>query len=169
MKKIGYKLVELSSNNVIQHWSADSKSSPVDANGIPTQLVIPTGIIVCAPTPNVEYDGYMLVDWMINENVLIQPPAMPVISDRQFFQQAALMGIITQDEAIAAVKTGTIPVVLQTIIDGITDPIQKFGAIMLVSGATQFERGHPMVSQIGAALNMSEEQIDQFFLAAAQL
>lgn len=97
----------------------------------------------------------------------VPPPRL--ISDRQFFQQAAVMSIITQAEALAAVQTGAIPAVLQTIVDGITDPDQKFAATMLLSGATIFERNHPFTEAVGAALGWTSEQIDQFFIAAAQL
>ena len=97
------------------------------------------------------------------------PPIPSIISDRQFFQQAAILGIITQAEALAAVQTGAIPAVLQTIVDGITDPDQKFAATMLLSGATVFERNHPFTEAVGAALGWTSAQVDQFFVAAAQL
>lgn len=98
------------------------------------------------------------------------PPYVPqVISDRQFFQQAAVAGIITQAEAIAAVQTGTIPSMLQTIIDGLPDADQKFAATMLLAGATQFERNHPLTVAVGAHLGLTTAQVDDFFIAAAQL
>lgn len=98
------------------------------------------------------------------------PPAIPqVISDRQFFQQAAVLGVITQAEALAAVQTGAIPAILQTIVDGIPDADQKFAATMLLAGATSFERAHPFTNAVGAALGWTSEQIDQFYIAAAQL
>lgn len=94
---------------------------------------------------------------------------IPDISDRQFFQQAAMMGLITQDEALAAVKTGTIPVVLQGIIDMIPDEGARFAATMMLAGATIFQRKHPFTEQVGGAMGWSAEQLDQFFLAASQL
>ncbi len=96
-------------------------------------------------------------------------PVPQIISDRQFFQQAAVLQIITQAEALAAVQTGAIPSVLQTIVDGIADPDQKFAATMLLAGATVFERNHPLTEAVGAALGWTSGQIDQFFISAAQL
>ena len=96
-------------------------------------------------------------------------PVPSTISDRQFFQQAAVSQIITQAEALAAVQTGTIPPVLQTVVDGITDSDQKFAATMLLSGATVFERNHPFTHAVGTALGWTSEQIDGFFMAAAAL
>jgi hypothetical protein len=98
----------------------------------------------------------------------VRPPLLP-ISDRQFFQQAALAGIITQAEALGAVQTGAIPAALQTIVDAIADPQQKFAAQMILSGATTFERNHPLTQSIGSALGWTEDQIDQFFRSAAAL
>jgi hypothetical protein len=98
----------------------------------------------------------------------VRPPLLP-ISDRQFFQQAALAGIITQAEALAAVQTGAIPAALQSIVDAIADPQQKFAAQMILSGATTFERNHPLTQSIGLALGWTEDQIDQFFRSAAAL
>lgn len=96
------------------------------------------------------------------------PPLVPQsISDRQFFHQLAVVGIITQDDALAS-NAAVIPPPLLAIIDAM--PLeQQFAAKMLVSGATVFERQHPMTIAIGTAYGWSEAQIDDFFRAAAQL
>jgi hypothetical protein len=106
----------------------------------------------------------------------ITPPPHPVIiapvpatiSDRQFFQQLAADGIITRAEALAAVKTGEIPAALAGIIDALPDD-QKFDAEMLLSGATTFERAHPLSVAIGEARGMTPEEVDDFFRRAAAL
>lgn len=74
----------------------------------------------------------------------LAPPVPDVISDRQCFQQLAILGKITQGEALAAVTTGTLP---QAVVDGIGQlpAAEQFPARMLLCGATQFERLHPMV------------------------
>ncbi len=103
---------------------------------------------------------------------IVFPVVIPqVISDRQFFQQLAVMGKIPKSEALAAVKTGTIPTDLQSIINLIADDDLKFEADMLLSGATQFYRDNAFVSMIGAMLDppMTSADLDQFWLAAAQL
>lgn len=100
-----------------------------------------------------------------------EPPPAPVpasISDRQFFQQLAVQGIITQDEALAAVKTGAIPVALQQLINGLP-AAQQFGATMIVAGATTFERDHPLTVAIGTAYGWTAAQMDALFQAAAEL
>jgi hypothetical protein len=47
---------------------------------------------------------------------VIVAPAPVIISDRQFFQTLAVEGRITEDEALAAVKTGELPATLQTLV-----------------------------------------------------
>lgn len=89
------------------------------------------------------------------------------ISDRQFFQQLAVDGIITQDQALAS-NAAVIPPPLLTIIEAMPAE-QQFAAKMLVSGATVFERNHPMTLAIAAARAMTSEQVDDFFRAAAAL
>lgn len=123
---------------------------------------------------NVQTGEQTIVDLTPEEIAEIQAHALPpyvppIISDRQFFQQASIAGIITQQEALAAVKTGEIPTVLQTIVDGIPDSNQRFAAEMLLSGATVFDRNHTLTEAVGAALGWTSEQIDQFFIDAALL
>jgi len=114
-------------------------------------------------------------DWTWNGADLVPPVAAPIvllvpqsISDRQFFQQLAVQGIITNDDALAAVKTGTLPSALQTLITQLPTE-QQFSAQMLFSGATTFERTHPMTIAIGTAYGWTPGQIDALFQAAAVL
>lgn len=114
-------------------------------------------------------------DKLNQSNIQIDPFIAPPqstpssISDRQFFQKLAVSGIITQNEALAAVKTGDIPLALQNIVDQIADVDAKFAAEMILSGATVFMRDHPLTTAIGAARGMTTEQINQFFREASQL
>ncbi|AWJ86316.1 hypothetical protein TSH58p_22630 (plasmid) [Azospirillum sp. TSH58] len=95
-------------------------------------------------------------------------PAPPAISDRQFFQALALDGYITQAEALAAVRTGALPPVLADLLDHM-DGDERFGAEMLLSGATEFRRDHPMTVAIGEARGMTPIEVDDFFRRAAAL
>lgn len=107
-----------------------------------------------------------------NSTPLIPPPPPPTIypiSDRQFFQQAAIDGYISQAEALAAVQTGLIPGSLQAIVDQISDPDERFNAQMILSGATTFTRGHPLTNQIGTAMGKTPAELDAFFIAALSL
>jgi hypothetical protein len=95
-------------------------------------------------------------------------PVPSAISDRQFFQRLAEQGVITQAEALSAVKVGAIPATLQALINQMPQD-QQFAALMIVSGGTTFERMHPMTIAIGTAYGWSSDEIDAFFTAAAVL
>lgn len=127
---------------------------------------------IIGPENELDWEEYQT--WLSDGNTPEEPESEPLqvpstISDRQFFQQAAILGIITQAEALDAVRTGTIPPVLQSIVDGIQDASEKFAATMLLAGATVFERNHPFTNAVGVALGWSSQQIDQFFIDAAKL
>lgn len=97
------------------------------------------------------------------------PAAAPAtISDRQFFQALAQAGAITADEALAAVMTGRLPAAIEAAVSALPEA-QQFAARMLLSGATAFERGHPMVAQLGAALGYDDKALDALWSAAAAL
>ena len=95
--------------------------------------------------------------------------ALPDISDRQCFQQLAIMGRVTDDEALAAVTVGALP---QVVTDGIAQlpADQQFGAKMLLCGATLFQRAHPMVPVFMHFVGIDgSTDIDAFWRAASAL
>ncbi|MCO6050828.1 hypothetical protein NGM99_13675 [Mesorhizobium sp. RP14(2022)] len=97
-----------------------------------------------------------------------EPPVPASISDRQFSQALAMQGLITQDEALAAVKTGDVPADMQAYVDQLP-AAERFAATMLLSGATSFNRDHPLVDGFGAAKGMTPEQIDDLWRFGATL
>lgn len=94
-------------------------------------------------------------------------PVPPSISDRQFFQQLANDGIISQSEALAS-NAAVIPAPLLAILEAMPAD-QQFSAKMIVSGATIYKREDPLTVAIGTAYGWSAGQIDAFFQAAAAL
>lgn len=94
-------------------------------------------------------------------------PVPETVSDRQFAQVLAKMGVMTQDEALAFVKVGEVPAKLQAAIDSIEDPDQRFAVNMAVSGATTFNRSNPSTLFLLKALGWTPEQADDLWRAAA--
>jgi len=90
------------------------------------------------------------------------------ISDRQFFHALAKRSIISEAEAEAAVATGEIPAAMQAIVDALPAD-QRFDTRMILRGAVEFRRSHPLVAAFGAALGWSEAQIDDLFTFAGSL
>lgn len=133
---------------------------------------------------NVSADDAAYLQWCVDErkathiasddelrDVLIAAGVINVpqtISDRQFFQQLAIAGVISQEEALAAVKTGDIPAALSGFIAALDDAA-RFSAEMLLSGATVFQRNHPLTNAVAMAQGMTADQVDEFFRQAAKL
>lgn len=136
---VDYELVCINGKNVISKWNSATVAQPTEA-----QLEA--------------------VDIDAIQAALLVPQS---ISDRQFFQQLAVQGIITQDEALHA-NAAVIPSELMTLIDGLP-AAQQFDAKMKISGATTFLRNDPLTIAIGAAYGWTGAQIDAFFVAAAAL
>jgi hypothetical protein len=130
------------------------------------ELPIPEGKIATSSSLAV-VNGQIVREWVL---VDAPPPPVPyTISDRQFAQVLALQGLITEADALAWVKVGTVPEQLQALVDDIDDDQVRFAANMLLGGATEFNRDHPMVAQLGAGLQMTSSQIDDIWRVGAQL
>lgn len=115
----------------------------------------------------------MIAEWEAAGNVIpaYEPPPEPVpsaISDRQFFHILATDGLITEAEALTAVKTGDPPAAFETFIASL--PVgDQFTARMLLEGATTFERNHPLTEAFGAMYGMTPEQVDDLWRRASAL
>jgi len=113
--------------------------------------------------------GDIYVDGHFQKPELIIISEVPkIISDRQFYQQLAVLQLITEDDALAAVMTGTIPPALQALVD-VLPTEQQFSAKMLLSGAVEFQRQHPLTLAFGQALGWTSEQLDQLWTDASKL
>jgi hypothetical protein len=97
------------------------------------------------------------------------PSAVPrEISDRQFFQQLAIAGHITEDEALNAVGPGIIPAAMDALVSQLPDELQ-FGARMLIRGATIYQRDNPIADLIRQLFGWAEADTDDFWRAASLL
>jgi len=118
-------------------------------------------------------DGTAEIGWGYDGEVLVLPPPLPgpipaVVSDRQFFQALAISSLITEAEALAAVRTGDIPTALQVVIDAMPEG-DRFHATMLLSGAVEFRRDHPLVEAVRLARGMTVSEVDDLFRLAGGL
>ncbi|UTD28231.1 hypothetical protein [Bradyrhizobium sp. WD16] len=134
--------------------------------------VIRTGDGALIPEDAANRDRAAYHEWLANGGVpdpyVAPPPVAPrSISDRQFYQQLAIEGIISEADALAA-NAAVIPPALLAVIDAMPTA-EQFGAKMIVSGATTFERNDPLTVRIGMAQGWSAARIDAFFIAAAAL
>lgn len=86
------------------------------------------------------------------------------ISDRQFFQGLAEEGLISWEEAEAAVGPGTIPGELLNILtEAIPDPIELARARVKVTGAKSFLISDPLVPMVRARKGWSDKRLREFW------
>lgn len=85
-------------------------------------------------------------------------PAPPVVPESVTQRQArlALLQMGKLDEAEAA-------------LNGITDAALRKAALIEWEFANEIRRDHPLIAQISAALNLTEQQIDQLFMRAKEI
>jgi len=103
----------------------------------------------------------------------VAPPAPPTpvpteITALQFLLQAATDGIITQVEALSAAQTGAVPALIQAVFDTLPSE-QGFVAKVRWARMTEVPRNDPLVAAVGQVLDMTTQEMDQFFIAAAAL
>ena len=104
------------------------------------------------------------------------PPPIPVttptlapITRRQFYQALASVNAITNQEALDAVRIGSIPASMQTMINAMPTEEERFAAEMLLSGAQEFQIDHPLVQAFATAQGWTEQQVKDLWTAGAQL
>lgn len=97
------------------------------------------------------------------------PIAVPnEISKRQFYQQLAIEGLITEAEALSVIQSGVLPAAMESFISQLPTDMQ-FSTRMLLAGAQTFERGHAMSQAFEAHMNFTEAQVDQIWIDASKL
>ncbi len=117
------------------------------------------------PFEGVEDDTYFV---RTVDPATLPPPVPGAISDRQFFQQLAVMGVVSETDAEAAVATGTLPTAMVELVSLLPEPAQ-FPARMLLKGATTFYRQHEMTDTITWLYGWTGDQVDQLFRDASAL
>jgi hypothetical protein len=160
---IGYKLLD--AGGVTQKtWGGTYGQAP----GIPNPLRLPNGDIVHAPSLNTDYSGYMLVEWVMQEPPA-PPPAVPAsITRRQCALELNAQSLITLQEALDMVRTAAVPKAIAAIFDSLvadgswTDEQRILAEIDFA--ADNYYRSNSLLSLMG----LTDEQIDQFFIAAKQ-
>lgn len=58
---VGYRLIETKTGAVVQEWGGSWGSAPP----IPNPLLLPNGDQVCSASLDVDYNGYVLTEWLM--------------------------------------------------------------------------------------------------------
>lgn len=120
---------------------------------------------------NADFAAYLA--WVAAGNAPSPAPIRPAevppsVSRRQFFQAAAHLGVITEDDALSVMTTGALPAALASAIAALPSN-QQFPAKMAVVGAQDFVRVNPIMAAIAAAMDKTDADLDALFTLAASL
>lgn len=132
-------------------------------------------VIDLTPLPDGTFRATILEDMTSEEVAALDasrnaPSPVPAsISDRQFAHALKKQGIITHEEALVFVKAGELPAALAVIVAGIKDQEAREDAELLLSGAVEFHRAHPLTAAVAQAYGWGDQETDNFFRAAAEL
>lgn len=133
----------------------------------------PAGKMVCGVVYELINNGIVTTPILCDVPLPIvptPPPVLPVtaISRRQFFQQLAINKIITQTEALAAVKTGEIPPEFTAILTAL--PVaEQFSVEMILSGATEFDTNNTLTTQLATQFGWTADYLQTFWDQASLL
>lgn len=90
------------------------------------------------------------------------------ITARQFFIALANSSFVTAEEAVSAAVNGTIPASINAVIE--TLPSEQALAVKITwAKMTTISRSDPLIAAFGAALSLTSEMIDQFFIVARNI
>jgi hypothetical protein len=153
---------------VTQYSLQDMAGNELHRSGvIPNPMQLPNGDQVHGAVPGWTNGAYKLVE-ILSDEPDPDAPVPDIISNRQFFQALALSGSISQAEALAAIKTRTLPPQMLNAIHAMPAD-QQFAAEMLISGTTEFDRNNPMTSTMMRVLGWDAKSADNLWRYAATL
>lgn len=118
----------------------------------------PEGTVEVPLKPGADYE------WLNEEWAYVAPP-VPTPEEIR----AALPSLTARQLRLGLVSGGFVLTQVDTAIDAIPDPQAKAVAEIEWEYASQFERDHPLIEQVGTALGLSPEQIDTMWQAALAL
>jgi len=155
---VGYKLIETATQAEITSWGGTWGQCP----GVPNPIMLPNGLHVHAPSVGVDYDGCMLVEWLMDEP---PPPVPATITRRQCALQLLTIGMITGPEAVEMTRSGLPPASVQAAFDQMPEPNRTM--VLIDFAAANYYRASPLIPSLVASAGMTEADVDAFFIAAA--
>lgn len=106
-------------------------------------------------------------DWIAAGNT--PAPYIPPLPPTPEELRAAMPSLTARQLRLGLVSNGIALASVQAAVDAISDPTERELAQVEWEYATSFERMHPLISQIGSALNLTPEEIDTMWSASISL
>lgn len=138
---VGYKLIDSTSKEVIKQFGGVWGQCP----GVPNPIVLPNGDRVHAPSLNEDYDGYMLIEWDMEEPVIV-PENVDAAQIRLLLLQ---QNLLTTVESMVAAS------------DKATQIEWEF--------RTKYQRNNELLLSVAKELNLDDATLDQFFIQASKI
>lgn len=95
-------------------------------------------------------------------------PVPPTVRLLQFLGQGVAQGIFTEDEALAAARTGAVPAAVESVFASLPAG-QQFQARLAWAAMYEVDRSSPLLVAVAAAQGMDGAAMDQFFRDASRL
>lgn len=135
-----------------------------------TIIRIADGAFIPADVANADYRAYLAWVDAGNEPEAYVPPPAPIpatITRRQCAKQLRNMGLIDADEMVAMVRTGEPPSMVATLIAAM--PAGQRPDAEADFAADTYARDNPLLVSMMEGTGATAQEIDGFFVAAAQL
>lgn len=143
MEIVGYKLVQISDQSVIEQWGGVWGQCP----SVPNPINLPNGDTVYGPALNTDYQGYELIVWEMEQPPAPVPQQVPMWAVRTVLQNDDLF-----DQAQAAINAST---------DNALKNVWEYG--------NYAARSSKAIASLAVTLNLTDAQVDQMFFDANSL
>ena len=125
----------------------------------------PPNVLVTDVSAEKQQDGTWLAVYTTQPKPVVVPATISML---QFYQEMAVSGKITTDQALAAMN-GTLPPDIATLV-GKMAASDQFAAKMKLAGSNpSIARSDALISSIASAYNMQTADMDQVFIKGALL
>jgi len=120
-------------------------------------IAVIDGVQVIVPDDMGNRHRQMIAEWEAQGNTIApyEPPPEPL---RPLTARQLRLGLVTNGISLSSVEAA---------IDAIEDETEREVARIEWEYATTFERSHPLIEQVGSALGLTPEQIDDMWAEAA--
>jgi hypothetical protein len=158
--ELASETVKMTAMQVDEHWIVQAAAR--DATQLfPQQCLLLEVDGVDDPDPQASYGAH---EYFPDSNTFGPPPQpMYPLSNMQLFSELAGIGLITEDEAVAAATKTALPEPMQAYLRSIEDPKEQFTARMYLSTAQNFARHHWAIEGFFAMQGLTPAQLDAFW------
>lgn len=107
--------------------------------------------------------------WVEDADLKRQLATPEAITPRQLLIGLMRSGLISEQEAVDAAKTGSVPAGIQKIFDALPTADDRTEAAITWAKMSVVERNNPLVASLAAANGMSEADVDNFFIMCSKI